>query len=152
MTTEMNVFFKLQQKDDKKEVLKFEIRGDEEQNTTELYSLAGSIIIFAIDGCEAKETSAEFMNIQRDSKKTTMKFAIKGDSEKKAQELYKFAGHNVKMLIQPSQMTIEEFYEEEHEGIEYNVDGTGSVNVNKDQMSLDDVEDEQESEEDIGAV
>lgn len=143
MTTELNVFFKLQQKDDKKEVLKFEIKGSDEneaEKTSSLHTLAGNIIVFTIEGCAAGETTAEFMNIQKDSKKTTMKFAIKGDSEKKAQELYKFAGRNVKLMVQPSQMSIEEFYDDEREGIEYTVDGKGNVDVNKDQMSIDDVE------------
>jgi hypothetical protein len=148
---ELNVFFKMQQKDDKKEVLKFEIKGQEEASEpalNSLYSLAGSIILFDIEGCEAGETTGDFMNIQRDSKKTTMKFAIKGDSEKKAQELYKYAGRNVKLTVQPSQMSIEEFYDEDlHEGIEYNVDGNGSVNVPKDQMSIDDVEDSEEEKD-----
>lgn len=134
----------MQQKDDKKEVLKFEIKGNDGENSAnELYPLAGSIIVFSIEGCKAGETTAEFMNIQRDSKKTTLKFAIKGDSEEKAQELYKFAGCNVKMVIQPSQMSLEEFYDEdsdEHEGIEYTVDGNGNVSVPDNQISLDDVQ------------
>lgn len=143
--TELNVFFKMQQKDDKKEVLKFEIKGEEAENASnELYQLAGSIIVFNIEGCAAGETTAEFMNIQRDSKKTTMKFAIKGDSEKKAQELYKFAGRNVNLTVQPSQMTIDEFYEQEdeHEGIEYNVDAKGNVSVPDGQLSIDEVEED----------
>ncbi|WP_019123623.1 hypothetical protein [Brevibacillus massiliensis] len=140
MKTELNVFFKMQQKDDKKEVLKFEIKGNDGENAAnQLYQLAGSIIVFEIEGCAAGETTAEFMNIQRDSKKTVMKFAIKGDSEEKAQELYKFAGRNVKMTVQPSQMSIEEFYEEDHEGLEYKVNGDGTVDVDSDQLSLDDV-------------
>ncbi|KAA0547557.1 hypothetical protein FZW96_11965 [Bacillus sp. BGMRC 2118] len=139
--TVFNVFFKMQQKDDKKEVLKFEIKGnDEDTPTNSLHSLAGSIVVLNIDGCKAGDTTAEFMNIQRDSKKTTMKFAIKGDSEEKAQELYKYAGCNVKLSIQPSQMSIEEFYEEQHEGLEYTIDRDGSVEMeDKDQMSFDDV-------------
>jgi hypothetical protein len=145
-TTELNVFFKLQQKDDKKEVLKFEVRGNDSENASNsLYELAGSIIVFRIEGCNAGETSAEFMNIQRDSKKTTMKFAIKGDSEVKAQELYKFAGRNVKLTIQPSQMTIEDFYaDDDHEGVEYKFNADGTVEVSPDQVSIDDLEKEKE--------
>ncbi|MEW4223152.1 hypothetical protein [Rossellomorea marisflavi] len=138
--TQLNVFFKMQQKDDKKEVLKFEIKGQEEgdESTTALYGLAGSIILFEIEGCAAGETSAEFMNIQRDSKKTAMKFAIKGDSEQKAQELYKYAGRNVNLFIQASQMSIEEFYEG-NEGLEYQVNENGNVDVAKSQMSIGEV-------------
>lgn len=146
--TQLNVFFKMQQKDDKKEVLKFEIKGQEEgdDSTSSLYSLAGSIILFEIEGCAAGETSAEFMTVQKDSKKASMKFAIKGDSEKKAQELYKYAGRNVNLSIQPSQMSIEEFYEG-HEGIEYQVDEKGNVEVSKDQMSIDEVNQEEKEED-----
>jgi hypothetical protein len=147
MTVEMNVFFKMQQKDDKKEVLKFEIKGsDSEKKSNSLYELAGSIIVFKIEGCEAGEVTAEFMNIQRDSKKTALKFAIKGDSEEKAQELYKFAGQNVKIEVNPSQMTIDEYYgdADDHEGIEYKVDKNGNVEVNPDQVKLEDYEVEEE--------
>jgi hypothetical protein len=148
MTVELNVFFKMQQKDDKKEILKFEIKGsDSEKKSNELYGLAGSIIVFKIEGCAAGEVTAEFMNIQRDSKKTTLKFAIKGDSEEKAQELYKYAGQNVKIEINPSQMTLDEFYGEEgDEGIEYTVDKNGNVEVNPDQVKLEDYEVEEEQQ------
>lgn len=78
------------------------------------------------------------MNIQRDSKKTSIKFAIKGDSEKKARELYKYAGRNVNLSIQTSQMSIEEFYED-HEGLEYEVDETGNVEVSEDQLSINEI-------------
>jgi hypothetical protein len=146
--TELNVFFKMQQKDDKKEILKFEIKGNDGENSADgLYPLAGSIIIFNIQDCKAGDTTAEFMNIQRDSKKTALKFAIKGDSEDKAQELYKFAGRNVKLSVQASQISIEEFYEEdEHEGLPYTVDKDGIASISPDQMSLDDVPEEIEEE------
>ncbi|MEW4221438.1 hypothetical protein [Rossellomorea marisflavi] len=136
--TQLNVFFKMQQKDDKKEILKFEIKGQEEgdESTTALYALAGSIILFEIEGCAAGETSAEFMNIQRDSKKTAMKFAIKGDSERKAQELYKYAWRNVNLYLKASQMSIEEFYED-HVGLDYQVNENGNVEMCKNQMRLD---------------
>lgn len=138
MKTELNVFFKLQQKDDKKEILKFEIKGNEDGQTNDLYKLAGSIIVFDIEGCAAGETTAEFMNIQRDSKKTAVKFAIKGDSEEKAQELYKYAGRNVKLSVQPSQMSIDDFYDDddEHKGTEYSVNGDGTVDVDENQIDI----------------
>lgn len=145
----MNVFFKLQQKDDKKEILKFEIKGGD--SAAELYALAGSIIVFKIEGCSASEVTAEFVNITKNSNKTDLKFALKGDSEEKAQELYKFAGQNVKIEINPSQMTIDEFYgnescEDDHDGIEYKVDKNGNVEVNPDQVRLEDYEVEAEQE------
>ncbi len=141
MKTQLNVFFKMMQKDDKKEVLKFEIKGTEDEAAeNELFALAGSIIVFDIAGCEAGEVTAEFMNMQRDSKKTVMKFAIKGDSEEKAQQLYRFAGRNVTLGVQPSQMSIDEFYSEndDREGIEYNVNPDGTVDVDENQLTIDD--------------
>lgn len=144
MTAQINVLFKSMQKDDKKEVLKFEIKGNEDGAAEEgLFKLSGSIVILSMevggdDVCG--ELTAEFISMQRDSKKTVMKFGIKGDSEDKAQMLYKFAGRNVELSVKPSQMTVEEFYEEdEHEGLKYNVDKDGTVNVNKDQLSIEDV-------------
>lgn len=66
---------------------------------------------------------------------------IKRDAEKKVNQLYPFAGSNVTINLQPSQMSIEEFYEE-REGLEYKVDESGNVEVNENQMKIDDVESE----------
>jgi hypothetical protein len=140
MKTELNVFFKLMQKDDKKEVLKFEVMGnDNEQAGRDLFDMSGGIVVFSIEGCAAGEVSAEFKNIQRDDKKTALKFFIKGDSEEKAQQLYKLAGRNVKLSVQPSQMSIDEFYDDDHDGIEYAVNGDGTVSVDGNQISFDEV-------------
>lgn len=136
--TELNVLFKKMQKDDKKEVLHFQIQGDETPHAQELISMAGGIVILEVDGCEAGELNAEFATLQRDSKKTVLKFNIKGDSEEKAVKLYRHAGRNVTLRLQPSQMSIEEFYEEDP-GLEYTVNQDGTVEVAPDQLSLDDV-------------
>jgi hypothetical protein len=148
MKTSIKVLFKSMQKDDKKEVLKFEIKGQEDAAAeAELFALSGSIVVIEITGCEAGEVTAEFMNIQRDSKKTVLKFAIKGDIEEKAQQIYKFAGRNVELGVQPSQMSIEEFRgEDEHEGLEYDVhhDGTVSVKDDENQLTIDKITEKQE--------
>ncbi|MEV2286374.1 hypothetical protein ABNB59_21300 [Paenibacillus larvae] len=139
MSTEINVLFKSMQRDDKKEVLKFELKGNENDgNAQKLVEMAGTIIIFNLPGL-TEEISAEFMNIQRDSKKTVMKLALKGDSEEKALELYKHAGRNVPLMLKPSQMSIEEYYEED-EGLEYTVKADGTVEVDQDQVTIEDVE------------
>lgn len=150
--TELNVFFKLMQKDDKKEVLKFEIPGnDNERAGRDLFDMSGGIVVFEIDNCAAGEVTAEFKNIQRDDKKTTLKFFIKSDSEQKAQALYHFAGHNVKLSVQPSQMSIDEFYdgEDEHEGMEYNINNDGTVDIPEDQMSFGDAPEIPEDDEEL---
>ncbi|EQB35031.1 hypothetical protein M948_18170 [Virgibacillus sp. CM-4] len=138
---DLNVLFKKIQKDDKKEVLEFHVQGDELQHSDELVLLAGNIAILEVGGSEAGQLTAEFKSIQRDSKKTVLKFNVKGDSEDKVLQLYAFAGRSVVLYLEPSQMTIEEFEEaaEEHEGIDYSVQKDGTVEVAEGQMSVEDI-------------
>ncbi|WP_019536570.1 hypothetical protein [Paenibacillus ginsengihumi] len=141
MKTTLNVLFKKMQKDDKKEVLVFQVNGDELEHAQTLVELAGSIVVLEI-GNETGEITAEFASLQRDSKKTALKFAIKGDSEEKAIKLYPFAGRNVTLNLQASQMSIEDYYgDERHEGVEYKVNGDGTVDVDTNQMTIDEATD-----------
>ncbi|MEC0239474.1 hypothetical protein P4H66_06340 [Paenibacillus dokdonensis] len=141
MKTNMNVLFKSMQKDDKKEILKFEIKGSEDAgDEMELFELSGSIVVLSLevggdDVCG--DISAEFVSMQRDSKKTVMKFGIKGDKDDKAQQLYKFAGRNVTLGVAPSQMSIEEF-NEPREGMRGTINPDGTIDVeDKNQMTID---------------
>lgn len=143
MKTELNVLFKKIQKDDKKEVLEFHVQGDELPNSQELIEMAGNIVVFEIKGNEAGKINAEYKSIQRDSKKTALKFNIKGDSEDKVIKLYKQAGSNVTLFIEPSQMSIDEFYgDDDYEENVNNANKEDSVQVNEGQLSLDEIEDE----------
>jgi len=135
---ELNVLFKKIQKDDKKEVLEFHVQGDELEHSDALVQLAGNIAVLEVAHSEAGQLPAEFKSIQRDSKKTTLKFNVRGDSEQKVINLYPFAGSNVTLFLEASQMSIEEFNEPEHEGIEYNVNGDGTVEI-EGQMAVDDI-------------
>lgn len=72
---------------------------------------------------------AEFVNIQRDSKKTAIKLNVKRDAKGVVNQLYPFAGGNVDIILEPSQMSIDEFYEEPREGMEYNVKQDGTTEV-----------------------
>ncbi|MFL7940793.1 hypothetical protein ACKA0G_10020 [Priestia megaterium] len=130
------------QKDDKKEVLMFHVLSDELPHVDELLKMPGSIALLNVEESEAGEVGAEFVSIQRDNKKTVLKFNIKRDVEGKVSKLYGFAGSNVTLGLQPSQMTIDEFYEGDHEGIEYNVESDGSVSVPEGQLSIDKEESE----------
>lgn len=134
---QLNVLFKKIQKDDKKEILEFHVQGDELEHSNELVHLAGNMVLVEVEHSEADQLPCEFKSIQRDSKKTTLKFDVKGDSEDQVIKLYAFAGNNVSLLLEPSQMTIEEF-EEQHEGMEYNVNGDGTVEVDG-QVNMDDI-------------
>lgn len=134
----LNVLFKKMQKDDKKEVLMFHVLSDELPHADELLKMPGSIAILNVEESEAGDVGAEFVSIQRDNKKTVLKFNIKRDTEGKVSKLYSFAGSNVSLGLQPSQMTIDEFYEDDHEGIEYSVDDGGTVLVPEGQLSIND--------------
>ncbi|WP_127506137.1 hypothetical protein [Paenibacillus humicus] len=143
MAIELNVLFKALTKDDKKEVLKFEIKGTEdEQGEADLFDLSGSIVVFGLQvggDYVVQNMKADFLTMQRDSKKTVLKFEIKGEPEK-AQALYPFAGRNVSLEVAASQMTIEEF-REPHEGVKYKVgpDGTTELQNDKNQLTIDEV-------------
>ncbi|WP_306009361.1 hypothetical protein [Bacillus sp. MMSF_3328] len=140
--TKLNVLFRKIQKDDKKEVLEFHVQGDELPHSQELVQMAGSIVVLEVETSKAGKLNAEFKSIQRDSKKTTLKFNVKGDSEDKMIQLYTYAGRGVMLLLTPSQMSIEEFNEEQHDGVSYTVDKDGKAQVSPDQMSLDEVVEE----------
>ncbi|MDF1997631.1 hypothetical protein [Peribacillus frigoritolerans] len=144
--TTLNVLFKKMQKDDKKEVLEFHVQGNELPNTQELVGLAGSIVILNVEESNAGTFNAEFVSVQKDSKKTTLKFNIKGDSDDKVIKLYPHAGRSVTLFMEPSQMSVDDFYEEDdHEGFEYKIDKDGTANVSPNQMTLDEL-DQEESE------
>jgi hypothetical protein len=138
----LQVLFKKVQKDDKKEVLMFHVQGDELPHADELLKMPGSITMLNVEESEAGELGAEFVSIQRDDKKTVLKFHVKRDVEGKVNKFYPYAGSNVSIILQPSQMSIEEFYDQPHEGVEYQVDGKGNVEVPDNQMNIDEVESE----------
>lgn len=142
---QLDVLFKKIQKDDKKEILEFHILGDEIKHKSELISMAGGIAILEIADVKI---SADFKSIQRDNKKATLKFEAKGDSEEKMIQLYPKAGFNVKLALEPSQMNIEDFDDEEgHEGIPYKVNGDGTTEL-VGQMNMDEVN-EKGNEDDL---
>ena len=134
----LNVLFKKMQKDDKKEVLIFHVLSDELPHADELLKMPGTIALITVVESENEALGAEFVSIQRDNKKTVLKFNIKRDAEGKINKLYPFAGGNVSLILQQSQISIDEFYEDDPEGIEYNLDTDGSVSV--DRISIDEVD------------
>lgn len=143
---ELTVLFKKIQKDDKKEVLEFHVQGDELDYSDDLVQLAGSIAILEVKSSEAGKLPVEFKSIQRDSKKTTLKFNVRGDSDKKVIKLYPFAGRNVTLFLEASQISLEEF-EEQGEGIEYSINGDGTVEIPNGQIDMDDIPEDDDKEE-----
>ncbi|PEP67300.1 hypothetical protein CN574_03760 [Bacillus toyonensis] len=109
---QLNVLFKKMQKDDKKEVLMFHVLSDELPHADELLKMPGTIVHLTVEKSDVEPIGAEFVSIQRDSKKTVLKFNVKGDTKDKINKFYPFAGENVSIILEPSQMSIDEFYEE----------------------------------------
>lgn len=126
---ELSVLFKKLQRDNKKEVMEFHVQGDELPNSKEIVLMAGNMSTVEIQGTEVGQISAEFKSIQRDSKKTVLKFEVKGDNDDKIIKLYKYAGSHVTLYLEPSQMSIDDFYAGDLEG---------AVEVNENQLSIDD--------------
>lgn len=126
---QINVLFKKMQKDDKKEILMFHILSDETKYAAELLKLTGKMTILTVtaDKQEYEPIQAEFVNLQRDNKKTVLKFNVATEEEERVNALYPAAGTNIDLLIQPQQLTIDDL--EDHEGIEYGVGLDGTVDV-----------------------
>jgi hypothetical protein len=137
---QLNVLFKKMQKDDKKEVLQFHVLSDELPYADDLLKMPGTITLIDVEKSEVGEFGAEFISIQRDSKKTVLNFNIKRDVEGKVIKLYPFAGGNVDITLQPSQMSIDEFYEEPREGIEVKINQDGTAEVVPGQLDMEDEE------------
>lgn len=143
MAEKLMVLFKKMQRDDKKDVLKFEYRGgkddpkDEKGNPKKItlpqsvYAMVGEMVNIEIEGTGCGPVTAELSKANKDSKKVTLDLNLKGDSEDKALELYRKAGQNVTLTIEPSQASLlDEEQADPHEGIEYAVDmADGSVTV-----------------------
>ncbi|WP_044796173.1 hypothetical protein [Bacillus cereus] len=132
----LNVLFKKMQKDDKKEVLMFHVLSDELPHADDLLKMPGTIVYLTLEKSEVEPIGAEFANIQRDSKKTAIKLNVKSDAKGIVNQLYPFAGGNVDIILEPSQMSIDEFYEEPHEGMEYNIKQDGTTEINPGQLKL----------------
>lgn len=115
---QIDVLFKKMQKDDKKEILMFHILTDETKHAAELLRLTGKMTILTIsdEGGPFEPIQAEFMNLQRDNKKTVLKFNVATEDVDRVNALYPAAGTNVELLIQSQQMTIDEF-DKHHDSI-----------------------------------
>jgi len=142
--TELMVLFKKMQRDDKKDVLKFEYRGNKEEEKINIpqsvYALVGEMVNIEVEGCKCGPLTAELQKANKDSKKVVLDLALKGDSEEKALDLYRKAGQNVKLFIEPSQSSLlesENKPKNDHEGIEYSVDLSGNVAVKDKEVDTD---------------
>jgi hypothetical protein len=138
MNVTVKAHFNKQTKDSKKELIQFYVKGEDEKKP-EINQLCREIVELEIEGVEYK-LNCEFNKSSKDSKKTVLDFIVKGDtSADQSYEFYRKAGSDVTLNIVESQMSIDEFYEDDHEGLEYSVNGDGVVDVSDDQVSMDEV-------------
>jgi hypothetical protein len=114
-----------------KDVLKFEYRGNEDEERIKvpgsIYEMVGEMVNIEIEGSKCGPITAELTKANKDSKKVVLDLSLRGDSEEKAVDLYRKAGQNVKLTIEPSQSSLienEDKPKDDHEGIEYAVDVT----------------------------
>lgn len=141
MQVTVKAHFNKQTKDSKKELVQFYVKGEDEKKP-EINQMTREVVELEIEGVEQKLT-CEFSKTTKDSKKTALEFIVKGDtSADQSFHFYRKAGSDVTLNIVESQMSIDEFYEEQHEGVEYKVDKDGTASVVPDQMSLEDVPEE----------
>ena len=134
--TELNILFKKMQRDDKKDVLKFEYKSKDKDEKIKIpqsiYDMVGEMVNIEIEGSKCGPVTAELAKANKDGKKVVLDLSLKGDSADKAVDIFLKAGTNVKLFIEPSQASlIEEEHEDPHEGIEYAVALDGTVDVNK---------------------
>lgn len=128
-------------KKNKKESLKFTLKGSDENAVgKKLYDMAGSIVHMQIKGCAVGKFPAEFVDIKKSAKGVVANFLLKGDlSDEKSGQIYAYSGgNNVELTLEESQMSIEDFHDdetewEEHEpeeeGLEYQVNEDGTAEL-----------------------
>jgi hypothetical protein len=129
-------------KKNKKESLKFTLKGDDANGTgKQLYDMAGSIVHMEIKGCAVGKFPAEFVDIKKSAKGVVANFLLKGDlSDEKSGLIYAYSGgRNVELSLEETQMSIEDFHDDEHDGIEYTVNLDGTINADKDQLNMEEV-------------
>lgn len=147
MQVQIKAHFNKQTKDSKKELVQFYVKGADESKP-ELNDLCREIVELKIGNIDP--LIAEFVKKTQDSKKTVIEFVVKGDtSASHSFEFYRLAGSDVDLTITESQMSIEEF-EEAREGIRGRINQDGTVDVDDNQMSFDDVGEEAEEAEEDG--
>lgn len=148
MSITIKANFNKQTKDSKKESVQFYVMGADEHKK-ELNEMTRSVVHLSIEGVEQTLT-AEFKKSSKDAKKTVLDFEVKGDaSALKSYEFYKRAGSDVVLTITESDESIEDFEEHQkkyREGLKGKINADGTVDVDKNQTTLDDYEDDEDND------
>lgn len=150
MSITIKAGFNKQTKDSKKESIQFYVKGDDEDKQ-ELNELTRSVVILTIEGVE-QTLIAEFKKSSKDDKKTVLDFEVKGDaSADKSFEFYKKVGSDVVLTITESGESVEDFEEHQknyREGLKGKIDKDGTVTVDPNQLTLEELAEQEAAEED----
>ena len=146
MQIKIKAHFNKHSKDSKKELIQFYVKGEDERRQ-ELNTLCREIVELNIPFVES--LTAEFVKKSQDSKKTVLDFIVKGGtSTEHSYEFFRIAGTDIELTISESQMSIEEFrgesddgedfdQDDEHEGLEYKVNGDGTAELAPKELDMD---------------
>ncbi|AOZ91582.1 hypothetical protein [Paenibacillus crassostreae] len=140
MSITIKALLNKQTRDSKKESMTFWVKGEDEDNA-ELRDLSRSVVNLQIEGVEANVV-AEFKKLNRDDKKTTLDFEIKGGtSEESSTAFYKRSGTDVVLTIAKTEESVDDFKEHQkkyREGLKGKVNSDGTVVVvDPNQMTID---------------
>jgi len=143
--------FNKQTKDSRKELVQFYVKGEGE-HLPELNDLVREVVELTIEGIDP--LTAEFVKKSQDAKKTVLDFIVNGGaSNRHSYEFYRLAGTDVELTITESQMDIDEFREQQEayrEGVRGKINKDGTVEVDENQMSIEDVQDKENDGPPIG--
>ncbi|WP_028562309.1 hypothetical protein [Paenibacillus pinihumi] len=141
MSITIKAHFNKQVRDSKKELVQFYVKGEDE-NSQALNNLVREIVEVSVNGLDS--LTAHFIKKSQDAKKTVLDFVINGGaSNKHSYEFYKLAGTDIELSIELSDVEPEEFEERQEkyrEGLKGKINQDGTVDVDENQMTLDEVD------------
>lgn len=150
MQITLNALFNKHTRDSKKEAMTFYLKGGAE-SSQELQELHRSVVVLRIKGVDASVTG-EFKKLNKDEKKTTIEFEIKGGTSiESSGKFFSVSGTDVELTIEGTDEDVDNFRDEQKEyrkGLTGKINADGTVEVDENQTSLDDYEDEEDGEGD----
>ncbi|MEC0211869.1 hypothetical protein P4H70_23280 [Paenibacillus ehimensis] len=112
----LNIDFTEMKKNSKHQVMKFTFKGEDTEGKGELlYRMSGSIVVMALEGCGIGSFNGDFFEHKKTHQGFVSQFRIRGDvNDAAAGKIYSMSGRTVQLSLQPAQMSIDEFYEGDH--------------------------------------
>lgn len=113
----LSIDFTEMKKNSKHQVMKFTFKGEDKEGKGELlYRMSGSIVVMALEGCGIGSFNGDFFEHKKTHQGFVSQFRIRGDvNDLAAGKIYSMSGRTVQLSLQPAQMSIDEFYEGDHD-------------------------------------